>query len=742
MGFHFLFFTRVPEGYIQLSFPAEDIMKDNCRTILMSKEKTKTVAVGLVTAAIVFFILCLSQRELRGPFIFGDETTYFNLARIIDATGTYGGATQYNPLYPFIISLFFDENDIGSTYKFSLVLNCLYFSFGALFLHLLASRFFTRFHSFVFALFASLMPWTITTWLIWAEPLYYSLFLACVYTFILLVESNRKSTALILGILVGLLFLAKQAGVLTFGAALIAYLLVRRRTKVEDSGPWLTPIIYLCSGFSLLVFPWLIRNLLTPGAGLLGYKERVTDFLHVAEYLGRFGEALAYQSSYLIAATYLIFPAVFLAICCRRKNLSANLLAMFYFTVILTMELLILTSLHRSTLPGAENIPFGRYLAPIVPLLIMLGIVFIREAEISLRFIIVSCLLMAFFVGIYSPLGSTTAYGVINNFDLIYLNDFWFNGGIDWGTHRAIGSRSDPYLYSAALLCIAVVLFVLIKKKKSLGIIAIGLLIGGSGFIAHQYIPVLAATTSGANEIFLWLREKKIPYENVAIDEKIHSYQVKQISSFWSGRAPTAMKAITFGGEYGFDFGTISSPASGNLFRIGVPFHPSGAYSVKKGYGFEDLFNIDSRHNNTSFGNGADDFIFGWKEHSFRIDADPGQYNLFVTIYIGEKFQFDVDYDLKINGIKQANIMPKKNTLVEERVVININEGPIQLTFNPAKSSVWLVNSVRLKPIQDDLSWEGEFFVTKKELPFAVAKQVNHLIVYQRSRNHLYRTIP
>jgi len=716
-------------------------MRNNFWPIFGSNEWTKTVTIGLAVIAIVFSALWLSQRGLQGPFIFGDETLYFNIARTIDAKATYGGTTKYNPLYPLIISLFFDENNIGGTYKFSLALNCFCFSIGALFLYLLAFRFLNHFYSFVFAVFAALMPWSITTWLIWAEPLYYSLFFACVYTFICLIESNRKSTAFIFGVLVGLLFLAKQAGILTFGAALIAYLLVNRQTKTKDIGQWLKPITYLSFGFSILVIPWLLRNLITPGAGLLGYKERVDSFLDVAEYVGRFWEAFACQSSYLIAATFLIFPAVLVAAYHKRRKLPENLLAIFHFTVILTIELLILTSLHRSTLPGVEKIPFGRYLAPIVPLIIMCGVVCIREVQINIRLTFVLCLSLATFVGVYSPLGSTTAYGVINNFDLIYLTHFWFNGAMDWGTYRAINFWYEPYLYSAALLCGAVLLFVLFKIRMSLGIIAIALLMGASGIIARQYIPVLAACTSGSNEIFSWLREKGISYQSVAIDDEIYSYQIKQISSFWGGYAPTAVKAQSLWGGYGFDFGSATSAAGSNLLRIGAPFHASGAYNEKKGYGFEDLFNIDSRHNDTSLGNGSDDFIFGWKEHSFRIDADPGQYSLLVTIYVGGKFKFDVDYDLKINGIKQINIKPQKNTLLKKRVAINISESPVQLTFSPSKSSVWLVNSVRLTATRDDPLWEGEFFVTEKKLPFAVAKQVNSLTVYQRNRN-IPRTIP
>ena len=53
----------------------------------------------------------LYSRTIAGPFIFGDESTYFQLARNLAAGGGFSGHTQYGPLYPALISAFFGLPD-------------------------------------------------------------------------------------------------------------------------------------------------------------------------------------------------------------------------------------------------------------------------------------------------------------------------------------------------------------------------------------------------------------------------------------------------------------------------------------------------------------------------------------------------------------------------------------------------------------------------------------------------------
>jgi hypothetical protein len=89
----------------------------------------------LILASAIF----LSSLLIPGPFIFGDEAAYFDLARGIALRGEFSGA-QYNPLYPLLLSPFFYFSNPVITYLIAKAINALAFASICFPLYVIASR--------------------------------------------------------------------------------------------------------------------------------------------------------------------------------------------------------------------------------------------------------------------------------------------------------------------------------------------------------------------------------------------------------------------------------------------------------------------------------------------------------------------------------------------------------------------------------------------------------------------------
>ncbi len=393
------------------------------RTIGLNNERLLLFGAFSLNVIVVYFSMI---RDVLGPFIVLDEPTYFNLARSIWNEFSYMGHGQYNPLYPLFISPVFFFSDVGTSYDIAKFLNVIFFSSAFFPLYALSKKMFEKVKFSIFIAFILVsLPWKVTTNMIWAEPLYYSLFCWSVLCFMHYLECKTLKRAILLGIILALLFLTKQAGVLLTIAVFVVFL-HENLSFAPSKKAYIKLHFVVLLAFILTISPWLLRNLLISHGvqGVLGYAALVPRIWKgFVNPLALFA-AFTFQISYLVVSLYFVFAAFFIVGFLKMDKHR------WYFPLILlifvyTIGVCFLVAFHRIE---RIDVAYGRYISTSLPFIIIFAIDFILNDNIKLyqgNFVLF-CAVVVFFVSlIFSPIkNSLFAYGYVNNFDLAFLNDF------------------------------------------------------------------------------------------------------------------------------------------------------------------------------------------------------------------------------------------------------------------------------------------------------------------------------
>ena len=117
---------------------------------------------------------------------------------------------------------------------------------------------------------------------IWAEPLYFSLFVWMFYAFVNFRKQKSWRSGSVLGILLSLLFLTRQTGIIPVIGCIftlfVEYVLYKdRRGRIVHYASVLVPIFLLC-------MPWMIRTGLILNGNFFGnpkhYNEAISGSLN------------------------------------------------------------------------------------------------------------------------------------------------------------------------------------------------------------------------------------------------------------------------------------------------------------------------------------------------------------------------------------------------------------------------------------------------------------------------------
>ena len=228
--------------------------------------------------------------SITGPFIFGDEREYFLYGYDLFAGTRLSNQAQYGILYPAVIAIFFHFGDAAGVYQALRAFNVAAFVSSAAPIFLLARLLFPGSGALwlLLSVFAATCPFSGLADLLWADPLYFTLFQWLVLSLFVFFQCPGLIAGCLTGALLGLLFHTKPLAGIVVAIAVFVSLAVFFVTEANRSNrsSMRTGMLAVALVCGALTIPWIIRNL-SLGVGPIGYSSNTEEFSNLfAEYFG------------------------------------------------------------------------------------------------------------------------------------------------------------------------------------------------------------------------------------------------------------------------------------------------------------------------------------------------------------------------------------------------------------------------------------------------------------------------
>lgn len=515
---------------------------------IRSMSTREWIFLGLTTIVAVLsgYSMHMVGTPIPGPFIFGDEFSYFRFAYDIFSGADLSSHLQYGALYPVVASFFFNLGDMESIYRALRIFNIAIFVSSAIPMFLLARQLFPKsVMSVLLPIFVVTIPFSSFVHLIWAEPIYFTLFL---WAAVALLQFYRQPGTVIggvCGILLALLFHTKPgAGLVVQLAAFISIVTLVLTVPKLERKLLLAPIVSLvvcCLGLTL---PWMARNL-SLGVGIIGYAGATSD---LASRIAEFGygqilkEAILgafYQLSYVFIGTWGLLGVLAVLTVMRWRSLPRELLILIVFTLTSTAGVIALSTIGATGYRVLQYwMPIGRYHSVIFPLTVSLAICLLVRAQVGsipeiFWQVLVTMILIAISI-IATPLLFATPLGIVTNPEMGLPLWFIDDGRLEWR------GKLDPSLMQRSTLAIVaglagLVLMLASKNKKLLyGCVVLVLVCSVAVTLAQQrYVRIMGNTQAGLNDAVRFLYRQGALGASVAFDHKLGG-NVEFISKFWA----------------------------------------------------------------------------------------------------------------------------------------------------------------------------------------------------------------
>lgn len=493
----------------------------------------------------------LYSRSIAGPFVFGDESTYFQLARNLAAGGGFSGHTQYGPLYPAMISAFFGLPDDITTYKAVRLFNLLCFASTSLPVYLLARQF-TEHRILCLAAggMAVLMPYGAFAYMIWAEPLYFPTLAWVFYLFFRHSQVPGIVNGVLAGAAIGAAFLLKPAAItlaiaviLVEGAKIVLAGTDRRQLFNRGTLPLLISI-------GVIITPWIIRNLLVTEGGPLGYplaamemKSRIVE-IGVPTFTAEVGISVFYQLSYIILGTFGFVSVLGVLLLSRWRRLSPALRWSVCFLFLAMSGLIALSAVHMTAYRVlGYHVPNGRYYCGFFLFLFMFyfAIAF-GQGAFSRKEIILSVLagVSSFIVIVAaSPLLMVTPYSLVNNPELAVFHTLFEGGQLIW---RSIFTPSIWQRFTLGVFIIASIGLSLLAARlpaARLPVLCLSAsLLAFAGSQSHRFVVKLGASQAPINQVVSYAATRQ-ETPRIFFDSTLKGGNAQFVMEMWTGRQET-----------------------------------------------------------------------------------------------------------------------------------------------------------------------------------------------------------
>lgn len=403
--------------------------------------------IGLALLFVLFASLLNSFRiGVPGYFVFGDQAEYAGMIYSLLHGQGMGGFRQYGPLFPAMVAGLQALLPSYPAFQIGIHVNLLA-SMAALwpFYQLCRRLLGTGLLTWMCSLALILAPFWAFSIVTWADPIFFALF------FFSLDAASRCSVLgkwrsyLLLGILLGMMFLAKPVGLFYVVAMLLAL-----AVSMDDAPLCRASLVRMGAvllGSALCILPWIYRNIAIEHTSALGYSYVGTLFKEMlettgwAKILGLLLAALCFHIAYIICCATgaaLVIPAVLPRL---WRNLSSGERVMIAYLILSLAAVSTISAIHMFISPYLGYwVPNGRYLTQYGPALLLLVALFWKKktATASIGWPIVPALLCcagAAVVYFCSPLESMATFSIFNNPE-IALYSLLFDGlDVAWRGH-------------------------------------------------------------------------------------------------------------------------------------------------------------------------------------------------------------------------------------------------------------------------------------------------------------------
>jgi hypothetical protein len=502
---------------------------------------------GVVALVVVLFGYAMYKNGLpiTGPFIFGDELEYFSYARDLFAGADLSSHTQYGLLYPALGSLFFNLGDIESVYHALRILNIAIFISSAIPTFLLTRAWFPNsIMLFLFPVFVATAPFSGFVYLIWAEPLHYTLFLWTAYALLCFYRKPGIVVGSVGGVLLALLFHAKPgAGVVVQIAAFLSLMTLVAVTPSGMRSRLLSSMLVLGICCAALTLPWMARNL-SLGVGLIGYASHSHQ---LASLIAEFGYihlvketvlSVFYQLAYIFVGTWGLLGILAVFPVMRWRTFPKENFALIVFLVLCIVGLICLSALGMSGHRGLGYwMPNGRYLSVVVPLSVLLSLGLldhIPNASEKVWLILITATL-AIVTALATPLLVVAPYSFVNNTELALPIRIIDKAAVVWR------GRYDPSAYERVIFAVIYgatgLVLIWVSRWRNVFVFFVTLVFAGS-FIAslaeHRYVKIIGETQAGLNDAVKFLHRQPVVEKSTAFDRDLKGSNVEYITRFWT----------------------------------------------------------------------------------------------------------------------------------------------------------------------------------------------------------------
>ena len=472
-----------------------------------------------------------------------DGFIYMKMAGSFFQSGSfqiYGEPThQYPPLYPILISPAYIFNDTILIFRTIKILSVLYSTLILFPAYLIAREFLDSKKSIITAIVISCLA-GVVIWVfnIVSECIFYTLFLTSVYFIYKSAFEKGYKFKLLTGFFIGLCFLSRYTAIVFAPAIFLFFIIMhiheKNQTRLKAITLSLKECIIISIPAGLTILPWLIRNGMLFGytyKGILGYateissaaakliaiageitlSERNTNMPGNINMIQNFVIHILVNHGILILSCGIIFCILSVWMLHQsHKDKTTNLYAICILTILLTEFLIIVDSIHNITLPWRLH---GRYLEPIFPMIIIIGIIgltkikHLNQKRIYI-FLLTSLPLSLLIVNTWGFMGgmiSVSYIGIMQDLKL-YLSKFF-----------GITINSPIHIHYSILIfllitCMFLLFFLMIRfkiSKKKIFAIACLIILASTTISAAGYMTRDAYTSnSDLYEFGCWLNKQ------------------------------------------------------------------------------------------------------------------------------------------------------------------------------------------------------------------------------------------
>lgn len=708
------------------------------------------------TIALLSLTLYLVGNTINGPFIFGDESTYFSIARNIAENSRFFPDTQYNPLYPFIISFSFISQNITLAYDIARLINIVAFSLSIIPIYYFARELkFDQVTSLAFGALAVCLPFGAFIHLIWAEPLLYPTVAAGMLFSIRYFKTGTIPNGALAGFFFGLAFLAKQYG-LVFATALAFVAFVWTVSSSSLRKQKFMGFLAVMLGSSVCVIPLIIRNAFVRTGNMIGYQSHFDVYLQkyadlgLSDFLLSVAESIFFQLSGIVFGTWGLIVPLVLGVILLGRQLPRDQLMFVFFLLIGLGALVIVSAIHMLGF-NLPHLPNGRYYASITPFIAIVGIRWIPllvscnrqhpHAAYRLWSISIATAASSLLVWLYSPLKALFALSLVTNPELSFLNrlvnDINGNGWV-WALEGLVEPDHRILVAVFPLAMLLAFAFGLKYAPKASALIIAGLMLF-QGYDAHRFVVLLASSGHAQNEVMRFaLDSVEEQGATFGFDPDAANGNSPFLGQFWLGSTTLP----NFDPFVFMNHATISFRNASNTSDPPEIVLSRGERSiVNSNIGLLAIRNFTEtsvqfcQNHDTAAINESHQQIFGMQPVTLEGMTEKGLQRMAITVApVNGCVDQPIEFDVIVQGQTIGTIVSEADLTVSLVKSLNIMPGKFDITLSPKPGNVWTLQSVELTSSSQS---SPDLLVSRQILPMPVILKSDKWFIYDRRQTNL-----